>query len=167
MKACLPTISHAFYNLYVADGFVQNVQGEHFPWQQTLLTHADIGGNTTNIDVRDKLFLYNFLQGCFAQFGIVKKCWVRVNVRKNSLAYDLTTGVDLMCWCTCQSSSHHLPDHSPWGPCVAQPPRTPGRSAGATKSALSLEAPQTQQCRTHCICPPLVSGNSSWIRYIQ
>ena len=49
-------------------------RGNIFCVTQTFLTHADIGGYTTNIDVRDKLFLYDFLQGCFAQFGIVKKC---------------------------------------------------------------------------------------------
>ena len=52
------------------------------------------------------------------------------------------------------SSWHH---HPPWDPCVAQHPRTPGHNAGATKSARSLEAPQTLQCHRHCICPPLVS----------
>ena len=35
---------------------------------QTPLTHTHICRYATDIDVRDKLFLYNFLQSCFAQF---------------------------------------------------------------------------------------------------
>ena len=84
--------------------------GGIFYWQtNTFLTHTDIGGNPTNIDVRDKLFLYNFLQGCFAQFGIVKKCRIRVNVRPDSLAYDLASGVDLsVSWVISLSLSPHI-----------------------------------------------------------
>ena len=131
--------------------FMANVKkmyrGNIFCVTQTFLTHADIGGYTTNIDVRDKLFLYDFLQGCFAQFGIVKKCWIRVNVRQNSLANDLTTGVDLMCW-----DSVILRSLTP---------------SWLTLRSLWSSAPQDSwtQCRGHRVCSVLGGPSNTTVSY--
>ena len=121
------------------------------------LTNTNIRGDSTHIDIRYPFLLNHLLKACFAQFSVIEKCGVRVNIWDNSFTDDLSGGMNLS-WDVKYSGFSGLQRHcSPSGLCGARLPRTPGHSGAARESAPSWEVQQTPPCRTHCRHQPLGS----------
>ena len=60
------------------------------------LTHTDIRGNATHINICAAFTSYQFLQAGLTQLSIVKKGGVRVNIRIDSLVDDVFLWVFLV-----------------------------------------------------------------------
>ena len=128
------------------------------------LTNTNIRGDSTHIDIRYPFLLNHLLQACFAQFSVIEKCGVRVNVWDNSFTDDLSAGMNLSWDVKYGGMWDFQQDDSPSGLYEAPLPRTPGHSGAARESAPSWEVQQTPPCRTHCTCQPLGSrkDNNQW-----
>ena len=121
------------------------------------LTNTNIRSDATDEHVRYPFLLNHLLKACFAQFSVIEKCGVRVNIWDNSFTDDLSGWMNLS-WDVNYSGFSVLQRYgSPSGLCGARLPRTPGHSDAAIESAPSWEVQQISPCRTHCRHQPLGS----------
>ena len=59
------------------------------------LTDTNIRSDATDVHVRYPFLLNHLLKACFAQFSVIEKCGVRVNIWDNSFTDDLSGGMNL------------------------------------------------------------------------
>ena len=57
--------------------------------------HTDVGGDPTDVDIRDALLPDHLLQAGLPKLGVIKECAVGVNVGIDSFVYNLAVWVDL------------------------------------------------------------------------